>query len=86
MPELSRSYGLIVRRYYADHRPAHFHVFYQEHEAVMDIDTLEVSRGSLPRRALGLVAEWGMAHRDELRQNWKLAERGEQLEPIPPLE
>ncbi len=26
--------------YYADHPPAHFHVLYGEHEAVVKIDTL----------------------------------------------
>ena len=30
MPELSRFYGIIIRMYYDDHAPAHFHAFYGE--------------------------------------------------------
>jgi hypothetical protein len=42
--------------------------------------------GSLPGRALALVVEWGLAHRDELRENWVRLERGEPLCRIEPLE
>ncbi|MBT3222568.1 MAG: DUF4160 domain-containing protein, partial [Proteobacteria bacterium] len=28
MPELCRFYGIIIRMYYADHNPAHFHAYY----------------------------------------------------------
>ena len=29
MPELSRFYGIIIRMFYADHAPPHFHAVYQ---------------------------------------------------------
>ena len=86
MPEISRFYGLVVRMYYEEHAPPHFHVYYQDSAATVLIDTMAVLRGDLPRRALSLVREWALAHREELRQNWNLAERGESLIPIPPLE
>jgi hypothetical protein len=86
MPELSRFYGLVVRMYYADHGPPHFHVYYGDDEAVLRIDTLEIVRGELPRRALVLVVEWALAHREELQTNWIRAEKGEVLSPIAPLE
>jgi Domain of unknown function (DUF4160) len=44
-----------------------------------------VIAGSLPRRALSLVAEWAALHQDELTANWERARREEQLEPIEPL-
>jgi len=37
MPEVSRFYGIIVRFYYRDHPPTHFHAIYGEHEALIDI-------------------------------------------------
>ena len=86
MPEISRFYGIIVRMYYDEHPPPHFHVFYQDKDAAVRIDTLELVRGSLPRRAMVLVAEWALAHREELRQNWSRVERGEPLLPIAPLD
>ena len=42
MPELSRFFGIIIRMFYSDHEPAHFHVIYGEYEALMEIETLTV--------------------------------------------
>jgi hypothetical protein len=86
MPEISRFFGIIIRMFYSDHDPAHFHAFYGEHEALIEIETLSVYRGSLPRRALALVLEWAEAHRLELRQDWQRARAGEVLAPIAPLD
>lgn len=52
----------------------------------MSIDTLDVVRGRLPRRAMALLAEWTLQHREELRADWERAERGEPILPIAPLE
>ena len=57
MPELSRFFGIIIRMHYNDHDPPHFHAVYVENEALINIDTLAVVRGELPRRALALVLE-----------------------------
>jgi hypothetical protein len=86
MPEISRFYGIVIRMYYDEHPPPHFHVAYQEAAATVQIDTLDLLRGRLPRRAQLLVLEWALAHRDELRDNWDRGERGEQMVPIAPLE
>jgi hypothetical protein len=32
MPELSRFYGIIIRMFYGDHAPPHFHAVYQGEE------------------------------------------------------
>ena len=68
------------------HAPAHFHAEYSGQEALVTIETLEVLRGRLPRRALALVLEWAAVHRDELRADWERARSGQRLTPIPPLE
>ena len=86
MPELSRFFGIIIRMFCNDHEPAHFHVIYGEHEALIDLVTLEVMRGVLPRRALALVLEWAALHREELRRDWQLAQVGQLPLPIDPLE
>lgn len=33
MPEISRFYGIIIRMFYNDHNPPHFHVIYQDSES-----------------------------------------------------
>jgi hypothetical protein len=86
MPELSRFFGIIIRMFYSDHEPAHFHAIYGEYEALIEIDTLAVFRGSLPRRALALVLEWAALHRNELRDDWRYARAGEMLNEIEPLD
>jgi hypothetical protein len=72
--------------YYNDHAPPHFHVYYGEHAATVEIASLRLMAGSLPRRAMALVLEWAAEHRMELLSNWNLAEAHQPLRTIDPLE
>jgi hypothetical protein len=85
MPEISRFYGIVIKMYFGDHPPPHFHAEYAEDTAIVDIRTLSIISGSLPQRAMGLVAEWAMLHREELLELWSRAERLEPLHRIDPL-
>lgn len=82
MPTISRFFGIVIRMYYDDHPPPHFHAYYGDDVAVVAIDTLEVVEGGLPKRPLALVVEWAQQHRDELREDWLLAEMHQTLKPI----
>jgi hypothetical protein len=86
MPELSRFYGIIIRMFYGDHPPPHFHAVYQGEEVQINIETLEVVRGEMRRRALVLVLEWAALHRDELRRAWDVAGRNQAPDKIEPLD
>jgi hypothetical protein len=86
MPEISRFFGIIIKMYYNDHQPPHFHAEYAEHVAEITIETFEVLKGNLPRRVMGLVLEWASLHRDELRTNWIRARAQENVQPIAPLD
>jgi len=86
MPKISEFFGIAVYMYYAEHAPPHFHAWYGEHEALIRIDTLDVLRGGLPRRALALVLEWSVLHRAELQADWDRARNREALAPIRPLD
>ncbi len=68
MPELSRFYGIIVRMFYGDHPPPHFHAVYQNGEIKVDTNTLEIIEGAVSRRAQALIIEWVALHRAELRR------------------
>jgi hypothetical protein len=85
LPELSRFYGIVIRMYYNDHNPPHFHARYGDDEALLEISTLAVFAGHLPARAMGLVVEWASLHQQELRERWEAAQRSEPPERIPPL-
>jgi len=86
MPELSRFYGIIIRMFYGDHAPPHFHAVYQGVEIKVNINTLEIMEGGMSRRARALVLEWAVLHRAELRQAWELASRNQEPSKIAPLE
>jgi hypothetical protein len=72
--------------YYNDHLPPYFHAEYGEREAIYEIDTLDVTRGDLPRRAHALVLEWATLHRNELRDDWERARKEKPLVEIEGLE
>ena len=40
MPEISRFYGVVIRMYWADHAPPHFHAEYGSEEAQVRIDPI----------------------------------------------
>jgi len=86
MPELSRFYGIIIRMYYGDHVPPHFHAVYQGEEVRINIQTLAVMNGTMRRRALALVLEWAALHREELRQAWVQASQNQEPSKIEPLD
>ena len=86
MPEISRFFGIVIRMYFRDHNPPHFHAFYGDDMALIDIASSSVIAGKLPPRALGLVLEWVAIHRSELMDDWEKAREELPLLPIPPLE
>ena len=57
MPTLSEFFGILIRMYWDDHPPPHFHALYGEFEAQYNIVTLDVIVGALPRRAHAMVVE-----------------------------
>jgi hypothetical protein len=52
---------------------------------LINIKTLEIVEGILPRRALALVLEWAQEHRDELMEDWQLCARNQHPKKIQPL-
>ena len=86
MPEISRFFGIVIAMHYVDHEPPHFHARYAEHEATIAIETLELLRGELPRRAHALVLEWASARRAELTADWERAREHRPLAPVAPLQ
>ena len=50
MPTISQFFGIIIQMFWRENAPPHFHALYGEHETLIDIRTLEVIKGGLPRR------------------------------------
>jgi len=86
MPEISRFFGIVICMFFNDHDPPHFHSSYFEHAALVEIESLAVYSGELPRRALQLVLGWGTLHQEALLDNWERARGGLPLKLVAPLE
>jgi len=84
MPTISMFYGILVRMYYEDHNPPHFHAFYSNYKAIFDFEG-EMIEGNMPNKQVKLIAAWSTIHKDELLANWELAKNGETLFNITPL-
>jgi hypothetical protein len=83
MPEISRFYGILIRMYLIDreHPPRHIHIKYNDYEAVMLLETLELIEGELPKRCFKLVKKWSKKHQNELISMWD-SQEFHQIEPL----
>ncbi len=68
MPTISMFYGIIIRMYCgsAEHNPPHFHAYYQDAKAIVDISKCEIAEGNLPKKQIKLVLAWAELHQEEL--------------------
>ena len=85
MPEISRFYGIVIRMFYDDHHPPHFHAEYGGKEVLVAIETMAIIAGGIPARAMGLVSEWATLHQQELKSAWEKATNLKPLTRIDPL-
>ncbi|MBD0318974.1 MAG: DUF4160 domain-containing protein [Gemmatimonadetes bacterium] len=58
MPTISQFYGILIRIFYNDHAPPHFHAVYGEHELVVGISPVSILDGAAPPRVRSMVLEW----------------------------
>jgi hypothetical protein len=78
---ISRFFGIVIALNHRDHGPPHFHARYDQHEALIALETLDAIEGWLPKRAHALVLEWAAQHRAELMADWERARQGFSLRP-----
>lgn len=84
MPVIVRFYGIIIKIFLkeSEHNPPHFHAIYNEHNALINIITLEVIESDLPSKALSLVLEWAKIYQQDLEDIWNT----QNFKKLPPLE
>lgn len=85
MPIISNFFGIIIRMFFNEHAPPHFHVEYAEYKASVNIQTLEVIDGNLSRRTQELVLDWAELHQIELLEDWELCRKHLEPKRIEPL-
>lgn len=70
MPVISRFYGILIKMYFNDHLPPHFHAIYNEYNGIFDLNTLELIEGDLPAKAIKLIKEWAQNYKPDLQRMW----------------
>ncbi|MFH0797566.1 MAG: DUF4160 domain-containing protein [Candidatus Omnitrophota bacterium] len=85
MPTIAEFYGIIIRMYYDEEPPPHFHAVYGDFEMRISLDNLNVIDGHLPVRQERLVLEWAKIHQKELKEEWQRIEKRQPLFKIEPL-
>ena len=85
MPEISRFLRIVLTMFYNEHAPAHFHAVYDKSAVTISIRDEQVT-GEFPVRQLRLVLEWTRVHKNELLENWRLAQQRKPLKPIAPMD
>ena len=66
MPTVETIDGIKIDCYSADHLPPHIHAIYNEHEALIEIKTLNIYAGSLPSKQLKKVKHYVKANEEDL--------------------
>ena len=86
MPIISTFFGIVIRMFYQEHAPPHFHAEYQGQHETFDFEGQPLVGNLKSGTARRLVREWAQAHRSQLEANWANMEAGRPLERIEPLE
>jgi hypothetical protein len=86
MPIISTFFGIVIRMFYQEHEPLHFHAEHQGQQAKCNFDG-EIIAGYLrSATARALIRRWAGSHRRELEANWEKMKAGRALDRIEPLE
>lgn len=86
MPPISIFFGILIKMFFDDHDPPHFHAEYGEHELVVAIVPIKMLRGEASQRMQSMVLEWAALHQEELLANWRSCKSMRPPKPIAPLE
>ena len=79
-------FGILIRMFYSEHNPPHFHAEYQGTEGIFDFKGKMLNGNIKSPVALRLIKEWAVLRSFELEQNWKNIENKEAINKIKPLE
>ena len=85
MPYVSMFFGIIIRMFYNDHNPPHFHAEYQGTEGLFDFNGRMLQGTVRSSIAKGLIKKWAKLHKDELMQNWLSIQQKGIINRIEPL-
>src|SRR2546428_5185508 len=85
VPIISTFFGIIIRMFFDDHEPRHFHAEHQGQTATLTSPVDSWSEVSVPEQLVGSSASAARAQQSELEENWKRAQKLQPLNQVAPL-
>lgn len=82
MPIISYFFGIVIKMYFDDHNPPHFHAEYQGREGLFYVNDGRCFEGNLPDKAVKIISEWAISRKSELMHDWELAQAHQPMEKI----
>ena len=70
MPTFFTFHGIKIQLFHRDHAPPHFHAVSAEHELLINIKTLEVMEGSMPKKKQKQIINWAKDNQSNLMEIW----------------
>jgi Domain of unknown function (DUF4160) len=86
MPVIAIFFGIVIRMYYKEHEPRHFHAEHQSQQGKFDFDGNQTVGNITSKNALDLIRQWAEQNGPALDANWANLKAGKPLNRIPPLE
>jgi hypothetical protein len=86
MREIARFLGIFV--FFCDEKDLepHIHARYNQYNGVIDVETMSLRSGNIPPRVQAIIVEWIAINAAQIRSNWDLLQKGEEVLPaIAPL-
>ena len=70
MPIIGKIKGIILRMFFGDHAPPHFHATNNEDEGLFKVDDLEMFKGDLSTKDQKKVKKWAEPRKSKLKDMW----------------
>lgn len=83
MPTIAFFNGIVIRMYFNDHEPAHFHAYRGEQHAKFEIATGQIIDGKMAAPQRRLVQKWIEMYKVELNAAWAAVCEHQAPERIP---
>lgn len=62
--------GVKIELYYKDHNPPHFHAIIAENDALIEIKSLVILQGKLPKNKEKIILTWAKENQKTLMGIW----------------
>lgn len=85
MPVVSAFFGILIRMFYREHGPPHFHAEHRGEKATFSFEGELIAGAIKSPTARRQIQRWATLHGAELVANWRRLQAGEPLERIEPL-